>query len=305
MNEDTSNEKQLLSPRAPSNKISVFSFQTADDGGSRRESGSCRSPRPSDAPSASANSNKDDVLSSCQAQVQSSSHGHEPPAEKGEYKQLIIFDFDQTLSTIHVFKFLAGWMIGPSSPPDAMSFATTSELGQLTRVVELDKEYPEGFGVYAMGGPERIKKLDELLTDLHKLQVELIVCSKGLIAPIRKILHDTNLLRHFTSIYAHSGDDYGPSTLEYDRKVKNEPRLLKEQAEEFMVDGAYAHLGGKEYLMKQLLKERRLPKEAGILVEDDKLEIEKCTKFSRTFFVDPPNGMSSAHMAQLRAMVVE
>lgn len=215
---------------------------------------------------------------------------------RSDFTRLIIFDFDLTISTIHVFKFLAGWMSPPGCPT-----AATSELGQLTRVVELDNEYPEGFALYAMGGPERVAKLDRFFTELHEHRAELIVCSKGLIGPIRKILHDTKLLRHFTSVYAHSGEIYGAST-EYDTKVKQTPTLSKEQIGEFMVEGAYAHLGGKEYLMNHLLRERKLPKEAGILVEDDRLEIDKCMKYSRTFLIDPPRGMNSTHMADLLAM---
>lgn len=165
--------------------------------------------------------------------------------------------------------------------------------------MELDKKYREGFGAYAMGGSARVKKLNELFINLREKRVELMVCSKGLAGPIRKILHDTNLLHHFSSVYSNTGTQYGET--EFDKKVKHSSRLPLEEIRKFIVGGS--EYKSKQDLMRRLLVERRLPKEAGILVEDDAEQIRKCQRVSRTFFVEPPRGLSSSHMTQLLAMI--
>eukprot|EP00397_Hematodinium_sp_SG-2012_P056553 GEMP01069901.1.p1 GENE.GEMP01069901.1~~GEMP01069901.1.p1 ORF type:complete len:347 (+),score=70.34 GEMP01069901.1:41-1081(+) len=215
-------------------------------------------------------------------------------AVKMKAPQLIMFDFDLTISTLHMFKALAGWEPkGPIRPPFAIS-----EVGQTVKAFQLDKTCKGGFASYSLGGPDRIRHLSAFFSDLRKENCELVVCSKGLVGPIRKVLHDANLLQYFTCVYAFTKTDYG--TLEFDDVHVNNP---PEEVKQFIGGGEYSQFGGKEKLMVHLLEKRGLPKEAGVLVEDDINEIEKASSSCRTLFVDSSQGMMPAHMHKLVHMV--
>lgn len=208
-------------------------------------------------------------------------------------KRLIVFDFDQTVSVCHVFKTLSGWMSGEN--------LGISELGQMRRLAEIDQDYPEGFAIACMGGQERIDQLDKMFATLTANKVELMVCSKGLVGPIRKILTEVNLINHFTQVYANTGVDYGESP--YDVNVREKGLVPKKEQDEYMINGAYAMYGGKEFLMQALLEARGLKKEHGLLVEDDKMEIDKALRYCQTLHIDPPTGMTPAHMAKVVQMM--
>jgi len=120
--------------------------------------------------------------------------------------RLIIFDFDQTLSVIHVFKTLAGWNAdnGGGQLHVPAPFAA-SELGQITRVIELDcsEEFRShgGFATMAFGGDRRVQAVRKLLAELKERGVAVIICTKGLIGTVRKLLSDLSILDFFDDIF--------------------------------------------------------------------------------------------------------
>jgi len=214
---------------------------------------------------------------------------------------LIMFDFDLTLSSIHVFKSLAGWYKnGPIQAPYALS-----EIGQTIRSIELDKHFEDGFAQFALGGHRRIRALRKLFERLRAEHCELLVCSKGLVGPIRKILHDADLLQFMAAIYANVKTDYGSNDFDDSCLQRDIPHNVDSflASTEGNQGGSYARYGGKEKLMALLLRERGLSQKNGILVEDDEVEIEKARKICRTQFIGGENGMTNEHMDELVHMV--
>lgn len=134
------------------------------------------------------------------------------------------------------------------------------------------------------GGPDRVKWLDGELTKLGK-HSELIVCSKGIVAPIRFILWKTGLLKHFTMVYARKND--------YDVSGKN---AYDVQANQFPFDTpiqenclAYNEEAFTRWLTKtEVCFYLGKMKRPACLVEDDPNEVQKAENagFSACFVSD-------------------
>lgn len=90
-------------------------------------------------------------------------------------RKIIVFDFDQTISTSHLFKCLAGWERTKLFPgPHA-----ASEPGQVRLLLDSAGQFGDGFYHTCLGGEQRVKFLDETFTQLKKNGCDLYVCSKG------------------------------------------------------------------------------------------------------------------------------
>jgi hypothetical protein len=145
--------------------------------------------------------------------------------------RLIVFDFDQTLSVIHVFKTLAGWSkdVHLQVPkPHA-----TTERGQVLRISELSRIEPYkrqvgGFATVALGGEARVELLREMLERLQAREVNLVICTKGLAGAVRKCLADVDLLSFFSEVYGNVGNNYGETP--YDQELARiKPSSLEQQ----------------------------------------------------------------------------
>ena len=90
-------------------------------------------------------------------------------------RKIIVFDFDQTISTQHLFKCLAGWERTNLFPGPYAA----SEPGQVRILLESAAKNGEGFYEECLGGKSRVKFLDETFTQLAKNGCDLYVCSKG------------------------------------------------------------------------------------------------------------------------------
>eukprot|EP00929_Paragymnodinium_shiwhaense_P091042 TRINITY_DN51095_c0_g1_i1.p1 TRINITY_DN51095_c0_g1~~TRINITY_DN51095_c0_g1_i1.p1 ORF type:complete len:240 (-),score=54.98 TRINITY_DN51095_c0_g1_i1:393-1112(-) len=209
--------------------------------------------------------------------------------------KLIVFDFDQTLSKYHVFKTLCGksrygfQVRGP--------FAA-SEAGQMRKIEELDMSDfagPGGFAQAAFGGSTRVEEMRGHLTSLRAHGCEMLICTKGLVGTVRKLLLDLQLLDFFCEVYGNIADDYG--MLPFDREGK-EPEcaaLLGHQGQ--------ARWGSKVNLIERLMKERGLRKSECVLIEDDPNEIDSAEDTCRTLFVQNASGMGAEHWAELQSML--
>ncbi|CAE8706199.1 unnamed protein product, partial [Polarella glacialis] len=112
--------------------------------------------------------------------------------------RLAIFDFDCTLSAFHIYNALAGGTEGWQLPPPH----ARTEAGQLALISELDQK-PElqqhgGFATAAFGGSARVAQIASLLDQLARAGVECIICSRGLVGPVRKCLDQLRLLHYFS-----------------------------------------------------------------------------------------------------------
>jgi phosphoglycolate phosphatase-like HAD superfamily hydrolase len=209
--------------------------------------------------------------------------------------KLFVFDFDLTISCIHVFKTLSGWDKKGAlvEPPHCMT-----EVGQIARIQELDKkpnfQSNGGFSKMVLGGDERLNALRTLFKELKASGAELILCTKGLVGAVNKILEDTNLADCFSMVYGRSGSTYGHTS--YDKaaaqeKDANRKRLCSTEDQ--------SEWTSKDVLCDTLMQEKGLKWEECILVEDDPDETEAAEGVCRTMLVDDSVGMQKDDMVAL------
>lgn len=216
--------------------------------------------------------------------------------------RLLILDFDQTLSVVHVFKLLAGWddgdQVGTVPGPHA-----TTELGQMRRIRELDlsPEFEGGFASFAFGSEGRTVQLRKCLHMFREAGVELIVCSKGLVGAIKQCLKDVQMLELFSEIYGNIGcNAYGGTA--YDRSTA---RLEPSREEDQLLGSAAAgSWSTKDKLIMRLMRKRRLKRDQVVLVEDDYDEIRRARSVCQTFWVKEAEGLTLQNLVALQRLVL-
>eukprot|EP00930_Biecheleria_cincta_P088181 TRINITY_DN77414_c0_g1_i1.p1 TRINITY_DN77414_c0_g1~~TRINITY_DN77414_c0_g1_i1.p1 ORF type:complete len:359 (+),score=63.23 TRINITY_DN77414_c0_g1_i1:99-1175(+) len=209
--------------------------------------------------------------------------------------RLVIFDFDQTLSAYHVYNTLAGgqdtrWRL---PPPHARS-----EVGQLALIAELDQR-PEisrqgGFANAAFGGPQRVAQVKALLEHLRQGGVECIICSRGLVGPVRKILDQLGLLRYFSQVFANIGETYGRT--DYDKRQS--VTTLGTNAR-YLGSSENSGWGSKARLVGHALASRRLSGEQAVFIDDQSSEIQSMHGVCQTIQVMPPQGLGPREVEAL------
>lgn len=216
---------------------------------------------------------------------------------------LVVFDFDQTLSVVHVYKLLRG--AGPQGPdrlciPNNSMLART-ELGQLRLAEELEDAAPfadlGGFALAVLGGAGRVAWLKGVLQELRRQGLDLVVCSRGLLAVVRRCLNDAGLLSFFTKVYARVGEEYGVA--EYDEVLCQTPACPAE----LMLLGTAADgwWRRKVDVINQLRKQMGLGKDDIVLVDDDVREIAGAKDACRTVLVREAGGISAEDCEELWA----
>lgn len=220
--------------------------------------------------------------------------------------KLFVFDFDQTLSVGHVFKSLAGWVDSNSTKAFRVPapFART-EVGQIRRIEELSEaEFAEegGFARVAFGGAGRVEAVDSLLQGLRAQRAEVVVCTKGLVGPVRKCLLDLGLLDYFDEVYGNVGDNYG--TTPYDRKLAEGPPPSAE-TKQLLGRQAQASWRAKDKLISVLMENRGLRHSQCVLIEDDPDEVRRADGVCRTLLVRDAAGVTSEDIGLLLRMAAE
>mmetsp|Transcript_40949 Transcript_40949/g.67812 ORF Transcript_40949/g.67812 Transcript_40949/m.67812 type:complete len:527 (-) Transcript_40949:44-1624(-) len=215
--------------------------------------------------------------------------------------RLVIFDFDLTLSTIHLFHALAGTARVPLQAPP---YAKT-EWGQLARLLELD-DSPQyqgqgGFSVAVLGGLERVATLQALLADLRAAGVEAIVCTRGFIGPVRKCLEFAGLLHFFSQVYGNIGDLNG--TTDYDVSIPIS--ILGADAHHLgAVERSMEEAGrSKQKVVSRCLQERGLGPTDAVFVDDTWEEISNMQGTCLTIQVQPPHGIGQREITLLRGLL--
>lgn len=219
--------------------------------------------------------------------------------------KLIVFDFDQTLSVYHVFKSLAGW--AGRSPKEHAGLKipkpyATSEKGQMQRMAELDlAEYRDkgGFSTAAFGGEIRIQEVYRQLESLQQLEVKMMICTKGYIGVVKKILSDLKLLPFFEEVYGNAGTNYGQTP--YDEEVGK----MKDSVEikRFLGKPAESSWRSKDKLIQKLRTRFGYAKEEVVLIEDDPEEVQKATNVGETVLVKEAKGMNREHFDMIRKLI--
>lgn len=215
--------------------------------------------------------------------------------------KLIVFDFDQTLSVIHVFKTLAGWSRERFQVPQPHA---CTERGQVRRIMELSQIEPfrserGGFASVAFGGEARVEQIRDLLERLQARDVNLVICTKGLVGAVRKCLSDLNLLNFFSQVYGNVGDNYGETS--FDKELMRSRPSSKEL--QFISSPENAAWRSKDKLVHQLAHRAGLSRDQAMLVEDDAEEIRRAAPVCRTLWVKEAAGITSRHIAALLQLV--
>lgn len=222
-----------------------------------------------------------------------------------QVRKVVVFDFDQTISSIHVFHLLA-------------KAGAASERGQVLKLVR-ESEGDHEFYVDLLGGEERVAQLGDFFSDLKREGAVLYVCSKGLVATVRFVLAKTGLLKHFQepvfgriTDYLPGGGKGGKSSLVgIDREAANIPdEEFPEGVEHF------DRLEGAEWRQKAILcqdlAQKWLPSlsypkdfaAACMLVEDDQKEIQKGERAGiAVSYVEGGRGVGEKEMAEIKAWV--
>jgi len=211
--------------------------------------------------------------------------------------RMMVFDFDQTLSCTHVFYALSGrGTRGVSVPPPY----TVSEEGQLCRIEELNKwtfKQDGGLSQAMFGGRKRVIEVQETLQSLQTSGVELIICTKGLVGTINKILDDLDMARYFSDVYGRTADAYGQAP--YDKTV-----ALPDHLRHFLGRPEQDRWRSKRNLVSELMAERGLHKEQAVLVEDDPEEIKSAKDVCLTVFVKEAAGLQTEHLTELKNLAL-
>lgn len=133
-----------------------------------------------------------------------------------------------------------------------------------------------------------------LLEELREKEVELVICTKGLVGTVRKCLEEVELNAYFAEVYGNIGDRYGET--EYDLMVnKSDPEIVR-----FLGAVSSAGWRSKSSLIALLMEQRGLKHSEACLVEDDEDEIWKADPVCRTIFVADRAGMTAEHFETLR-----
>ncbi|OLP91074.1 hypothetical protein AK812_SmicGene27253 [Symbiodinium microadriaticum] len=218
--------------------------------------------------------------------------------------QHIYFDFDQTISRIHVFKQLAGWEPGVR-PPHALS-----ERGQIHRLKMMNAAGPvfvyddhavqvtqtssttASWTACALGGPERVGQLGSFFASLKASGVRLSIITKGYVGACRYLLEQEGLLQHFEQVFGMLGQFYGES--DFDR-TNLEPSSFEGSSD-------YELRKSKASLICSLMSRESLAVEEACLVEDDAQEIASVQGICRSVFVSKRRGMTESEMNELRSL---
>lgn len=124
--------------------------------------------------------------------------------------QVMIFDFDNTLSVIHITNSISGITAdsateAPKWPSGKMGGVhAVTELGQVRRIRELDELFGDGspgsFALEAFGGKDRVDKLKRFLEDLKNAGVKCYIATHGFVGAVIRILRDLDLLKYFKEV---------------------------------------------------------------------------------------------------------
>eukprot|EP01065_Artemidia_motanka_P053128 TRINITY_DN9782_c0_g1_i3.p1 TRINITY_DN9782_c0_g1~~TRINITY_DN9782_c0_g1_i3.p1 ORF type:complete len:339 (+),score=21.43 TRINITY_DN9782_c0_g1_i3:302-1318(+) len=213
--------------------------------------------------------------------------------------RLIMWDFDRTLSAIHVFKTLSGWS-GSLPEPHARS-----ERGQLRRIRELNQKHwvydeeadevalsvaDDGYPwtVAAMGGPARIASLGRLLKELHSAGISMVIITKGYVGSAKQCLSDAGMLQYFDHFHGNTGETYGSDPA--DRSL---PR------HEFEGTSAESLQTPKAEVISTYLRARGLQHNEAAFVDDDDREIRSASGHCRVLHVKG-SGAAAREFRELR-----
>eukprot|EP00929_Paragymnodinium_shiwhaense_P085988 TRINITY_DN46465_c0_g1_i1.p1 TRINITY_DN46465_c0_g1~~TRINITY_DN46465_c0_g1_i1.p1 ORF type:complete len:357 (-),score=79.28 TRINITY_DN46465_c0_g1_i1:165-1235(-) len=202
--------------------------------------------------------------------------------------RLIVWDFDQTLACVHVFKILAGWDGGAIRLPGP---GASTELGQLRRLQDLSSSnlFPgSSFAESAFGGRERVQELQHNLGALRQSGVQMVVCTKGLVGPVRFLLEDLGLLPFFGAVFGRIGDTYGING--YDKSVLRTQPSAREAA--ILGQREDSDWDAKTTVINRMKQRLFLDGSCTFFIDDDPEEIKRARQHCKTLWIRDGKGIT-------------
>ena len=129
-------------------------------------------------------------------------------------------------------------------------------------VVPLDSKKNEkglSWSVASLGGKARVNALKRFFRDLYDMDARLVVCTKGYVDTVRKIMQDVDIERYFARFY-------GRSDVEYQRGAVDPTGEPDD-------DRKRTNWTSKGQVLKELVREYNLAKEEAVLIDDDIREL--------------------------------
>lgn len=219
-------------------------------------------------------------------------------------RRLACFDFDQTLSVIHVFAWLTTGKLTPKA---------VTERGHVKALNQLDAETgwdlqptPCGpvvragsspFSVAALGGPDRVATLAELLKELENAGVDVVIITKGYVGAVRALLEAANLLRHFRHVYGSVATRFAPW----------EDTPFDQEAPPSRHEGSEADtFESKASLVMQLARERGLTPDEVLFVDDDRRVVRSVEEAGAavTICVGERQGLTAVEISRVRDWIM-
>lgn len=224
------------------------------------------------------------------------------PAPPPVVPHVIVFDFDCTLTTVHVFKALAGWSEKPQGTHVGLAVPephAVTELGQLLRLRRLGPAWCEA----TFGGPARAAELRRLLGVLSgRPECQVVLLTRGYVAVARKCLKEIGCLRFFKRTYGNIRNAYAEDPTSFDAEAAS-PTGKRELGTEIDLLGSEDD-GDWDAKVRVLLDYRsrhKLSKEQIILLDDDEGEIGSCQFEASTIHVDAAHGLGRGDVERLFA----
>lgn len=218
-----------------------------------------------------------------------------------DFAPIVFFDFDFTLTVVHVFKSLAGWVDAQVcmlamrgmvvSEPHALT-----ERGQLRRLSELGPAWIE----QAFGGFSRVTAIRKLLDGLINSGCQIVLVTRGYVGVARKCLQEVDLLGKFDALYGNIGVAYGTRTA-YDIETEQNVTGLSEE-----VDRLWSLLGkwkegdwdSKTEIVHRYQHQYMLTREQVLFVDDDSQELAPLRHSALTVHAKG-NGMGERDMMDI------
>ena len=121
----------------------------------------------------------------------------------------VVFDFDCTLTTRHMYYFFVSIVEFIKMYPSFNNKQTISIKSELTHIIDnnkyVSKELKDKFVDIFFGGYERVKSIENMLKIIKQKNIKLYISSRGEHKYIKKSLEILNWIQYFSLISSHDG----------------------------------------------------------------------------------------------------
>ncbi|CAJ1405405.1 unnamed protein product [Effrenium voratum] len=146
-----------------------------------------------------------------------------------------------------------------------------------------------------------------LMTSLQKLKdqdIEIMICTKGLVGTCRKILQDCGLLVFFSHVFGNLGDCYG-CFLDYDVQSSQGQWTPPPEAAALLGTADCSFTASKGALISDIMQRKGLSMVEVIFVDDDPRELQSATQVCSTYQVKETTGLSQPDFDRIFQLLEE